>query len=171
MQTKKAIAQENFFFFFLEQGKDRLKDLRDSGIDLLVGMSCTSTAVGVASVPTNKQTNKSWDDAAGAQLLSRSDWSGVNAYGAMMARAGLLVDCALESQSSSCAFSWDPIVRGNKLTWNYKRYLLSILIWPNKSWVCLSYYCYYYCLLLPLWPVCLFCCCVAVKAVKGGDCA
>lgn len=30
------------------------------------------------------------------------------AYGAIMALAGLIVDCALDSQSSSCAFSWDP---------------------------------------------------------------
>lgn len=30
------------------------------------------------------------------------------AYGAMMALAGLMVDCAWDSQPSSCAFSWDP---------------------------------------------------------------
>lgn len=30
------------------------------------------------------------------------------AYGAIMALAGLIVDCALDSQSSNCAFSWDP---------------------------------------------------------------
>lgn len=32
----------------------------------------------------------------------------VCAYGAMMALAGLIVDCAWDSQPSSCAFSWDP---------------------------------------------------------------
>lgn len=64
--------------------------------------------------------DKSWDDAAGMQLLRCSDWSSIYAYGAMIARAGLLVDCALESQSSSCAFSWDPIIRANNLTLNYK---------------------------------------------------
>lgn len=30
------------------------------------------------------------------------------AYGAMMALAGLIEGCALDSQSSSCAFNWDP---------------------------------------------------------------
>lgn len=31
-----------------------------------------------------------------------------SAYGAMMALAGLIEDSALDSQPSSCAFSWDP---------------------------------------------------------------
>lgn len=43
-----------------------------------------------------------------------------HAHGAMIARAGLLVECALESQSSNCAFSWDPKNRANTLTLNNK---------------------------------------------------
>ena len=34
------------------------------------------------------------------------------AYGAMMALAGLIVDSALDSQLSNCAFNWDPEMVG-----------------------------------------------------------
>lgn len=54
------------------------------------------------------------------ELLQCWDWIFIDAHGAMIARAGLLVDCALESQSSNCAFSWDPKNRSNKLTLNHK---------------------------------------------------
>lgn len=41
-------------------------------------------------------------------FFSLSLHASVWAYGAIIALAGLTLDCALDSQSSSCAFSWDP---------------------------------------------------------------
>lgn len=38
----------------------------------------------------------------------------LRSYGAMMALAGLIEDCAWDSQPSSCAFSWDPAKRLKK---------------------------------------------------------
>lgn len=53
----------------------------------------------------------------------------------MMALAGLIVDCALESQSSSCAFSWDPerIENRRKLSQITTPNVLSMLLYMTKN--------------------------------------
>ena len=120
---------------------------------------------------------KPWDAAAGTRLLRCSVWSSMYAHGAIIARAGLLVDCALESQSSSCAFSWDPIIRADKRSLNHEA--IGSLFWseptiPSFSVLLLYYYyillllllLYRNCFILPLWPVFLFSCFDVVKSLN-----
>lgn len=94
---------------FLNRGI-KLNDLRNRRVNLLVGMCSARATVGVASVPLNKKTllyiegHSQMCCTAIFPLFYASVWP----YGAIIALAGLTLDCALDSQSSSCAFSWDP---------------------------------------------------------------